>query len=438
MEVILTRKRSLTVLAVLFVLSIASIVYSFSISPLEQSDYVVTLDTLVTPLAVQQPSQFPWRAQSGVLQRRDGFGNWSNYTGNMNQLFNDYEIATVADVAGIVPAIGTFPYTFNMRTTSQSTNTTSYSVSSLADLLGTYFREISYSIVATPNGQMLTADGTIQGYTTTKSLSIVLLNGFMGLSRNLLSLQSSITDDLTGDSRYNFYSNDGTYTSVTNLLQGLSSVNNLLRSGLYNPIGGSVLMPDGSVQDVAYSSVELVSRYGFAGLADILRGDLGTQGAPMTFIDYRTGQAEATYRYPSLFEINSAGFSEIQNLLALYLFSHGTDLDIKERENMQEQANTFVDEFTDPNGNGTPSTGNIKDAAGVSSGLKDAFSSSATAADAFNQLTSDENYSFFSSEVQNSLNPFYSARFYSRTDDDFTDYVHPKLDEILGGLGSSW
>lgn len=400
----------------------------------------MNLDTWVSPLSVQQPSSFSWRAQSGILQRLDGFGNWQNYTGNMNQFFNDYGIATINDVSGLGSVIGTFPFTYTRRVPGDSTGVTSTSVSSLASLIATIGYDSILSTVTYTGQPLLKADGSVSAATANTTITDVLSYGLIGLNTRLVSSFSTLDSIIMGPTGSILFNDQiGGSESISSLGAGLQRLNLNLLSWLASTGQVSILGTDGQSLTINDTDLELDTRYGFLGLANLLRGSNTSSGVPMTFIDYTTGQPESSQIFSSsLFDLNASGFEGIQNLLALYLFSHGTDLDIKERENMEDQANAFVDNFTDPSGSGTPSVGNVSDTAGVSSGIKDVFSSSATAADAFNQLTYDENYSFFSSEVQNSLNPFYSSHSYSRVDDDFIDYVHPKFDEILGGLGSSW
>lgn len=179
---------------------------------------------------------------------------------------------------------------------------------------------------------------------------------------------------------------------------------------------------------------------GFVGLSTILRGN--STGDVLTFDYTRRNYVDntvSTLTFDNLFQTILTPLDDIQNDLASFLFSHGTDLDIEIRDNMTDQADQFVDDFTSPGGQGTPSAGQIGDTAGVSGSLKDSFSGSSTPADAFSQISDSGNYSFFSSQVQQELNPFYSSRSYSFDDgDDIIDFVTPKLQEIFNGVGSSW
>lgn len=175
---------------------------------------------------------------------------------------------------------------------------------------------------------------------------------------------------------------------------------------------------------------------GFTGLASILRGV--NDGAPIEFTYTKRSwedNSESEETFNNLFQAILFPLDDIQDALSAFLFSHGTNLDIEIRDNMGEQADAFVEDFTSPGGAGTPSADQIDDTANMSSSIKELFSGSSTPGDAFSQLTDEGNYSFLSSETQAELNPFYSK---ARSADDVEDNVTPRLNAILGGLGSKW
>lgn len=407
-------------------LSVASIVYSFSVSPSSDFVYSISPDSSVS-LFVDQPSSFPWRAQSGILQRQDGFGSWQNYTGGMNQFFDDYGIATLSDIFSLSSSIGTFPFSFTTRTPGSSLNSDPYTADSLVSFLQTYLSNFSDVFLSPVGNYYLSSSGKTALSSTSMTINSLYRNGLMGLSSNLLGPTGSFL----------FNDSTGGFVDVSSIAGGLQQVNSNLLSWLSSSGQVSILGTDGQSLSIVDTNLELDTRYGFLGLANLLRGTNTSSGVPMSFIDYKTGQSQASRIFStSLFDLNAAGFEGIQNLLALYLFSHGTDLDIKERENMSDQANAFVDDFTDPNGGGTPSTGSINDTAGVSSGIKDVFLSDSTVSDIFVQANDSNNFSFFSSQTQNELNPGYNSRFYF--DDDFIDFLSPHLEEIDSKVGSSW
>lgn len=424
-------KRFLALVPFFLSLFFVFIFTSFSIS---DSPYVIDRD--VTLYDVVQPSSFAWRVVDGILQRRDGFGNWVNANQNLNQLFNDYNIATLADVqasAVTIPDLvssysqyfGTFPFSYTRRISGTSAIDTTSTVSSFQEFFSLYGSDISRNLISYSGTTYLNASGlrSVSGYN--QGLAAIEGAGFLGLSANIVGMSGSVLFDNNFDS-----------VSVSSLLSGLSVLNSNLSSKLY--IGGtsSALLSDGTISDVNNIDLPEINSQGFRGLAQILRGPSSSEGT-LNFVNYSNLSTEDVFN-SNLFSLLATGLSRIQNDFAYYMYSHGTDLDIRERENMQQQANTFVDEFTSSTGNGTPSVSDISDSAGVSSGLKNSFNTGASAADAFNQLNDSDNYSFFSTQVQSELNPFLSSRGYSSSDDGFVDFVDSHLDDILGGIGSSW
>lgn len=216
----------------------------------------------------------------------------------------------------------------------------------------------------------------------------------------------------------------------------LSAINRGVVSFGYDWLGSDgIIQPNQSQLNLSLADI---SAQGFMGLASILRGSNDPSGViPWTYtkVDY-TDLSTEDLEINSIIEALLVPLQDLQNDFAYYLFSHGTDLDIKMRENMQEQADAFVEDFTSSSGKGTPSAGNINDTAGLSGSIKDSFSSSATAADAMGQLTNSDNYSFLSTQTQQELNPFYNSR--SRSSDDIEDFITPKLEEIRNGIGALW
>lgn len=176
---------------------------------------------------------------------------------------------------------------------------------------------------------------------------------------------------------------------------------------------------------------------GFVGLASILRGV--NDGSPLLFTYTRRNwrdntEVENSYNNFADFLLNP--LDDIQDALASYLYSHGTDLDIDIRDNMGDQADQFVGDFTSPDGKGTPSAGQIGDVANVSGAVGDLGDNDASVADVFNQLGDDDNYSFFSASTQQELNPMYGQR--ALSDDGYVDFLDSHVRDFYSKVGSSW
>lgn len=457
-------KRITPFVVLVFVISASILfVHAYGISMMDPV-YEILED--VSPLIVDQPSSFGWRWYNGSLQRQNGFGTWANVTSGteLNQLFNDYDIATLSDIESLaitVPDIvsalkdyfsggasyesyggnlnlpeqisdfrsvfGSYPYSYVRRYISTSESTTAANVTSFAGLLARIGQDMSYYLVSAADNSTLGANGAISPAPVNYSVSAVTRLGFLGLASRLSGTSGSALFDT-------FASGSGSVT-VSNLLDAISTSNSNMIN-LLSSTSGTILMPDGvSVGINGRSSVAQTVNYGFQGLATILRG-ASSNGVGIEWMDY-SDLSTSTSGYSYLFELNAAGFQHIQNLLAEYMYSHGTDLDIKERENMEGQAEQFVSDFTSPDGKGTMSQGNMSDMANVSASMGDNFSSSATVADIFTQLGSGNNYSFFSSDVLNDLEGNVPATV-SLDDDGYVDFLSPHLQEFREGVGSLW
>lgn len=176
--------------------------------------------------------------------------------------------------------------------------------------------------------------------------------------------------------------------------------------------------------------------YGFNGLSHNLIGDMQEEGYTYTSFDYTDLDKSESIQYKNILELLAVSQTDIQNLLASYLYSHGTDMDIEIRHNMTAQADQFIEDFTSSSGKGTPSAGQIGDVANVSGGLGDLGSNDASIADVFNQLSDDGNYSFFSTQTQQELNPLLSRRL--QNDDGYIDFLQPHVREFYSKVGSQW
>lgn len=379
-----------------------------------------------------------------------------------------------------------FPFTLNLIRNGYAGNS-SITFSSLGSALTEILRFQSSNVLAAGNSYLHT-NGTISDDDTNISLPYLIARGFNGLSTNVSSQTQSINS--TNSSLFSQYfrgaatilDSDGTAVNDIFTIEGInargfiglanrifgtstvqmnrhllgssewntpfvaSSLKDVLAtylldldSALYIAPGNNILYNDGSLSSTAsVTPLSDIVRRGFLGVGNTLNG-YNVEGYSYSWIDYSDPSKVKVITETNILEAIVGLHGDVQNMLAEYMYSHGTDLDIKERQNMQQQADAFVDDFTSSSGSGTPSVDNISDTAGVSGGIKNTFSGSATPSDVFNQLGNSDNYSFFSSQVQNELNPFVNYRSYSLDpSDQIEDMVSPKLESILGGVGSSW
>lgn len=388
--------------------------------------------------------QIRYNSTTGKWQRYT-LGSWIDITGtpDFSTFLDSYDVATVADVQAAALTVdqllssyntyfGQLPLSYSriVKGSTQSLNTTF--PATYSQLLMAIGQDIQNDLMLPTGKVVLNVRG--QEWVTDNNLSIIDVfdAGFLGLNYNMMNyIKPAIMGPGTG---YQFTVN-GSNNTASSVLAGLELLNRNLTYSQYIATSTQILGPNGTLVDSSYTPLSLIANYGFRGLYSIIHGLSDSDGS-YTFLDYSDLSEEQPTSSSSLFSVLVTGVERMQHDFAYYLYSHGTDLDIEIRHNMQEQADEFVDDFTAPGGPGTPTSGQMSDAAGVSKGIKDSFSGSATASDAFSQLSDSGNYGFFSSEVQQDLNPFYGTRSY--VDDGYVDYVTPHLQDILGGLGTSW
>lgn len=467
---------------------IASLFVVYSISPDDSSIYDISPDTM--PLAIPSTdNQYRFNQSTGKWQVKygnlAGWGDVPNYF-NLNDVMNQWGVALLSDLStssDFLDALqnyfsggNSFEFGTNSDVTfsnimhsfwpSSSWPSSRYYpgsagsrpivYSNLMSFLDDSLNLISYQLMLEDGGVYLTSRGQSVNNVGNLTISQVMSDGILGLGYLLGGGSNSnghsyFVDLIDGIDQFdndvvnkninsNIYLSGQSGPTSTSPTHGLSNFLGLYLGYMtrYMLYDGDYLGSDGTVvsNDVYVSFSDILGQ-GLVGLGDALDGNSSSPYL-WTWVDYKDPSRTIVYEETNILETLVGFVGSIQPMFADYLYSHGTDLDIKERENMNPQAEQFVDDFTGADGHGTPTTGQISDTAGVSGGIKDAFSSSATPADAFGQISDEQNYSFFSSEVQNSLNPFYSSRQYLRGVDDVVDNVSPKLQEILGGLGSSW
>lgn len=446
------------------------------------SDYNTIYDVMsdVSYIDIVPPAgAVRYRWNNGVLQANYGTsGRWDDVTSPVELLYmlNQLGVASIDDIPtsqqyydSLSQYFGTHSLPYSGSVFEPGGNGLSiHSYSDIFDFLSWNNHLLSYLFTTLPQWAYLNPMGGLTINPSNISFSGLTTNGFLGLGTLLggasAPAYSHLTEDgmISGISQpylkslneaiiglYNgVYSKSGSYIydpgQTAPFSVSFSDISSILRSYFQRLQLASVsqigyLDIDGllnSTHDGQYVTLSDITASGFRGLGTILRG---TDGIPLNrrynSIDYKTNTVH-TDNLDNIFDLLLYPLTDIQNDLALYLYSHGTDLDIKERENMQPQAEEFVDDFTSSSGAGTPSVGNIKDTAGVSGSMKSLFESSTTPSDAFNQLGDDGNYGFLSSQTQQRLNPFYNPN--ARSFDGTVDYVTPKLQSIFGGVGSHW
>lgn len=447
------------------------------------SDYNSVYDILsdVSPIDIVPPvGAVRYRWNNGVLQANYGLGStWTDVTSPVELLYmlNQLGVASVDDIptsADILDSITSYfgspywPTSITIRRPNTSGGT-SYSFNSFSDTLGGFYTDLFTVLVDTPGTPILSASGSASTQNNSNSILTVLRTSFLGLgsllgggySQGFSGLSSlgvrggatykTIPESLAFGFNGLAYRILGTSSISGSLYSfGQSSPQNFVYDNLGDILNSYLSSINQSLvvfPDLLYlhSDGTISSKGQYFGIPELLSNGLialshnqigdPSDGYYYTWYDYSNLDTRV-YQYDNILEALVGINGSIQSDLAHYMYSHGTDLDIQERENMQQQAEQFVDDFTSPDGNGTPTVSNVSDAAGVSGGLKDSFESDSTVSDIFTQLSDDGNFGFFSSRTQSELNPMYNSR--SSYDDSFVDFLSPHLFEIDSKVGSSW
>lgn len=323
---------------------------------------------------------------------------------------------------------------YNRRTTGAGERTQT-TVSNLLQIQRLGFQDVLDGMFLSIGSGYLGSSGVRVTDQVYVGMPFILGSGFLGLSNNLTGGSSQTY------TRWTIGSTEQTQTSVNNLMQLTRLGFTDIMSAMSTPVGTNMLNSTGiTAATQTRNSLAAISSYGFAGLATVLRGSSGNV-ATIESLDW--SQASGGVLAPgdklesgNVLDLLALGFTKLQNDFAYYLYSHGTDMDITIRDNMQEQADSFVEDFTSPGGKGTPSNDNVNDTSGISDSLGSNFDTGATAADAFTQLGDGSNWLFFSSQVASEIEPGSMTRGYS--DDGFVSVFDDHYNQIIEGLGSLW
>lgn len=169
---------------------------------------------------------------------------------------------------------------------------------------------------------------------------------------------------------------------------------------------------------------------GYAGISSNLTGSDKT--TVFSFLAEDITQPAISQSADNILDALGIMGTQLQNPLQrlAYVFANPTDLEI--RENVSENTEETNEQFFKPGAPGSVSGGNIKDAAGLTSGLGGLLKSPVSMVDAWGQLGNDENYAFFSERTYHELNTvnspapvsFDSDEFLSQYEVDEDGFVH--------------
>lgn len=181
------------------------------------------------------------------------------------------------------------------------------------------------------------------------------------------------------------------------------------------------LLSSGQTENLNGSNMVQVTRMGFAGLASLFSGS-GNRVIHMNTVDPNDplNTDAGTIEFPSLFDyLGYTGENLTRELTKLrFVLASDDDIQMKQEEKPNEDA--VKDNFFG-NGEGSVSTSNISDAAGLTSSAKDTFGGAGSAGDVFVVAGNQDTYSFFSEAVANDLDAVNSVAVISEDDDWLLD-----------------
>lgn len=123
--------------------------------------------------------------------------------------------------------------------------------------------------------------------------------------------------------------------------------------------------------------------------------------------------------------------SNISMHLARLDFVLASDDEIAARQAAEDNQNAFVDNFLDGSGSGSASTSDLGDMADGSAAIKAAFSSNASATDAFNILSGDGDvWDWFTQGTKDSFDNVANTR----SSAEYTNYYQAYMDQVYKGV----
>lgn len=180
----------------------------------------------------------------------------------------------------------------------------------------------------------------------------------------------------------------------------------------------------GSLEYASLTTTPMLIANGFAGLdLNIQRALVGGRGGSASYskltFDEKLNKVKSTVSYKDLLHAMVGIGSDLQNPLSQLQAVLAGDDDLELRKNVQDNVGSVTDNFTG-DGAGSVSTGDISDAAGLTSGVGDAFGGNqVSTGDVFRVVGDADNYGFFSQATAEALDSVaYPAAMPLSFDDD--------------------
>lgn len=299
-----------------------------------------------------------------------------------------------------------------------------------ADSLSTFLDSINNALVlglySYGTNTVLTSSGH-EASISNFSLASAARTGFVGLARLFFGDDEHI---IYGINRFglDYEGQRGSWSLADIIANGFQGLANLVSGPLDYTIEG--LGPDGTDKNGGRGTWSLseINANGFRGLATLLAGTDGNRTSLIHWVDPSNPSNSMDVEDSNLFDLLARGFSVVQNPLAQLQYVLADDTDVELKKEVEENTNQFKDDFTG-DGPGAVKPSDISDVAGMSSGVKDAFSGGGVSAgDVISSFSDDASYGFFSQEVLDALDSVNSVSAASVDDseleaeeDDFMD-----------------
>lgn len=372
----------------------------------------VTFDNLKVYYQGDTPDMIGFRVYTGS-KFTNGSYNYGSYTavGVTNTVtFRVSEIPDITfvqeggdsyagDLSGISGLLSAIQSTLNSLLQSSSGDSflssngfpsTSTSLLSVLDILRNGFLGLSKQMITGAGNTILTVTGFPSSFTSDVSLGYVLRSGFVGLSRHFItssgsSVLSSIGVPVTLNS-------DVTLGYV--LRNGLLGLSSILKSST-----GSDYLNGNGLTVTSTSDIEIsdLFRSGFLGLATLSRNAqsyVADTVFPWQFYNMETHELNAATNITGQNNLFFTAFQSMEDKLGRLAYVFGSDEDLA----LKDEADPGTDAFRENFGGGL-SLGQISDGADVVDGVNGLFDSGYSFGDAFTEISGESMFTmWFSAE----------------------------------------
>lgn len=247
------------------------------------------------------------------------------------------------------------------------------------------------ALYAAKGGNIWSFDNSVVTITKPMGFAQLFGNFSLALRKNLVA--SSGWSYIKADSSVSTLSSDMPFVEyLANSLLGLRS--NLRFTGQSLGMNG---------WDVAFKDISFpdLLRHGMTGLSRQLVGS--DYMTTFSFLQEDIKLPAQSVTTGNILDALGIMGTQLQNPLQKLAFVFANPLDLEIRENVEDNMEEANDGFFKPDSDGSVKGSDIKDAAGITSGLKDSLSSPVSVGDLFSQFGSDSNFLYYSEQTRADL-----------------------------------